>query len=704
MIPDRSPTRRTPRTLLALALVALAAVAAALPLALGAAPAQSTSLFLPDLQAGEKSFLFAHGEAVRPQDQEGFGDSEVEVQNRAQMANSVELVLEPKSGTQRASLKRSLGARQAVRLQTRAESVIDAGYFSGQLLGSQPLGAIARVRWVSGANSAYEAVPAAKTLILPLIARTVYSHTSYLFVQNADAGPARNEIEMTIFDNQEGAILKQVTVDAEPGETAGWDTAFDQLVFGPDVLPSNAPTGGWLGHAWFSAEAPVAALGYGDELNGRGSSAYVGRSMADADLTQHLPLVRANYQGDSLIAVANAGHGTIDVTIEYRGADFSPSGGGQTFSQAFQITPRGSRFVDLSTRGRGTVPQPGLPRGGRADQGFIGSAVVRASGPVLAVVQDEQLKAGQVDSVSAYNAFGAADMGSAFGAPAVRKAVEYLSTTLLLYNPGAAPLPVAVQILSPENQPRAQLDFLVPAGGLSRASLAETGLANGLYRVEMDGNGPFAALLFEERDLSEDPAGSKHTIKVRDLADWGVSGSADLIEKGADMEVVIELRGSSAGPGTTLKAAIRKGVCGLAFEVRDELNDVRDGKSTTLVRSTSIDALTLTPHALVIQRPGANLPPQDVACGFIEEIHTGETTDTMLAWAVKLRDGGSLVTPSTPTATATEAPPTLTPATTASATPTDSGPSPGTPTPPPPTATTSGPGLEVRIHLPFAYK
>ncbi len=699
MKPDHSLSRLTTRALPALAVTALVAAAMGVPFALGAAPTQTGStLFLPDMQAGEKSFLAAHANAARPQDQEGFGETEVEVQNRSQAANSVELVFEPKSGTSRASLKRSLGPRQAVRLQTRAEAAIKAGFFSGQLLGSQPLGAIARVRWVSGANSAYEAAPAAKDIILPLIARTVYSHTSYIFVQNADPGPDRNKIDMTFWDNENGSILKQVGVTADPGETASWDTAFDQLVFGPDELGTNAPTGGWIGHVVVRGEGPVAALAYGDELNGKGSSAYVGRPVAAADAIQYLPLVRANYKGDSLIAVANAGNGTLDVTIEYRGADFSPSGAGQTFSQSFQITPRGSRFVDLSTRGRGTVPPPGLPRGGREDQGFIGSAVVRASGPVLAVAQDEQLKAGRVDSVSAYNAFGPKDLGTVFGAPVVRRTNEFLSTTLLVFNPGSEPLPVAVLLLSSDNQPQGSMALEVPAGGLARASLLDqSGLANGAYRAELSGDSPFAALLYDERDLSADPGGAMHSIKIRDFADSGISGTADLTEKGADMEVAIELHGASAGPGTTLKATIRKGICGQAYEVRNQLNDVKDGKSTTTVKGTSIDDLTITPHALVIQHPGGGFPT-DVACGFIEEIHTGETTDTMLAWPVKLADGGSVVTPGTPTATATTAPPTLT------ATPTTPGPTPASPTPPSPSATPTDTTDDIRVYLPFARK
>src|SRR5262249_43344161 len=154
-----------------------------------------------------------------------------------------------------------------------------------------------------------------------------------------------------------------------------WDTANDDNVFGRRILGSNSATDGWIGHAWFSADQPITVMAYGDELEGNGSSAYVGRPVSLADPVQYLPVVRANYQGDSLIAVANAqatGNTAVDVTIDYKGAPFSPSGANQTFSQHFQVAPRGSAFVDLSTGQRGTRPSPDLPRGSGADKGFIG--------------------------------------------------------------------------------------------------------------------------------------------------------------------------------------------------------------------------------------------------------------------------------------------------------------------------------------------
>ena len=177
-------------------------------------------------------------------------------------------------------------------------------------------------------------------------------------------------------------------------------------------MGTNAPTGGWLGHAWFQSGQPIAVLAYGDELEALGSSAYLARPISAAATTQYLPLVRANYRGDSLIAIANATMKAVDVTVVYHGAAFSPGGAGQSFHQEFKIAPRGAAFLDLSTRGRGTRPSPELPRGAGADQGFVGSATISATGPVLAVAQDEQLLAGKVDSVAAYNAFGPDDLGT----------------------------------------------------------------------------------------------------------------------------------------------------------------------------------------------------------------------------------------------------------------------------------------------------
>jgi hypothetical protein len=217
----------------------------------------------------------------------------------------------------------------------------------------------------------------------------VYGHTTVFFAQNADTTQPRNIVNVRLYDPVDATILVETETRIPAGATELWSTADDDKIFGPDVVGSNTATDGWLGSVWFQAEQPISVLAYGDETTAAGSSAYIARAVADADTLQYLPLVRANYLGDSLIAVANATAGKVSATIEYQGATFSPRGARQTYTQSFDIEARGSAFVDLSGRKRGTRPSPDLPRGSGNNAGFIGSATIRSSGPVLAVVQDE---------------------------------------------------------------------------------------------------------------------------------------------------------------------------------------------------------------------------------------------------------------------------------------------------------------------------
>ncbi len=454
--------------------------------------------YFPDLQAGEKD---AHATfSARPLGQQGFGETVIEIQNRTDRTTAFELRMAPRSVTSPALLARTLGPRGALRVETVDEQGVKAGFYTGLLSGDEPLGGIARIGWSTGARAAYEAVPPATDLILPLVARSVYGHYSVLTILNTDTSAERNEVDLRIYDNQSGELVKMVTAAIPAGESTVYDTVWDERLFGSDVVGSNAPTGGWLGHVWITAQKPVVVLAYGDEENGDGSMAYVGRPVSSANAVQYLPLVRANYHGSSLIAVANASNEKVDVSVEYTGASYSPSGAGETFQQSFSITPRGSRFVDISDRGRSTVPRPVLPAGRSVNTGFVGSAVIRASGPVLAVVQDEEETKGKVNALAAYNAVGPDELGTAFGVPGWRDVADHLSTTLLLQNPGEGEVVAQVQILTEDDQLVADLERRVPAGGVGGVSVLRVpgAKAGEHYRALIEADGPIAALVVEE--------------------------------------------------------------------------------------------------------------------------------------------------------------------------------------------------------------
>ena len=141
--------------------------------------------------------------------QEGFGNAMVEASSLGDPASTLTLDLWPKTGSAPASLRRSLPAGGVTRFDLTQYREAEGGYYAARLSAGSLFGGGATLRWPSGAAVGYEASAAGTALILPLIARTVYSHTSYVFAQNAAPNP--NGVTLTLFDAEEGSILVEAT-------------------------------------------------------------------------------------------------------------------------------------------------------------------------------------------------------------------------------------------------------------------------------------------------------------------------------------------------------------------------------------------------------------------------------------------------------------------------------------------------------------
>lgn len=217
-------THRRARRLLLGMLVCVVLFAPA-PLCSSRAQQDGAGLFLPDLQAephsGYPGFVI-YG-------QEGLGESLIDVQNRSESANQVTLELMPSSGTDPATLDRTVAPGSSTRFDLATEPSVLGGYYSGRLSGSESLGGSARIRWPSGVVAVYVAAPAGRDFILPLVARSVYSHTSIVYAQNAYPGGEDNAIKLTVYDPANGEILSSTICNAETGETCMWDTAHARL-------------------------------------------------------------------------------------------------------------------------------------------------------------------------------------------------------------------------------------------------------------------------------------------------------------------------------------------------------------------------------------------------------------------------------------------------------------------------------------------
>jgi hypothetical protein len=627
---------RVKRLTLLLAVVTLAVTT---PFALRAAARLqgADEVFMPSLQA---DLRYDTSDAALTDGvilgQEGFGATTVEAQNLSDWPNEMTLDLVQQTGGEPSSLSREVEPLSVARFGLESETSLEGGYYAGRLSGSEELGAIARIRWPSGATAAYEAAPAGRDFIVPIVARAVYSHTSIIYAQNAGTADEDNAIPMVVYDRDDGGVLASTTCNAHPGENCLWDTSHSSWVFGQDLIGSNAPTGGWLGHVWISASQAAAVMAYGDEMAAQGTSAYVGRGVSAAATVQYAPLIRCNYGGDSLIGIANAHDRAVDVTVEYHGAAFSASGAGQTFSQTFSIPRRGSAFVDLSERGRGSRPSPGLPRGTTADSGFIGSAVITASGPVLAVVQDEQMTGGTVDSVSAYNAYGPGDLGTGFGVTGVRKAVGYQSSSLLVYNPDSETIEVTAKLYDDLDEPAGEVTTRIPGRDLVRVALADAATFQpGVGRAIVQGTGTFAALVYDERDEHGEPLEKSTTAYIASIGEGPVSGAAKFVEAAGSVRVDLTL--SWTLEGFAYYAEIASGTCDGTRTTAYDLEDPVDRQSTTYLRGIGLSDLTSAPHCVVISVQGfPGRDPRDVACGMIPPLPGPEVVDTALSWPVRM--------------------------------------------------------------------
>ena len=265
----------------------------------------------------------------------------------------------------------------------------------------------------------------------------------------------------------------------------------------------------------------------------------------------------------------------------------------------------------------------------------------------------------------------------------MRKAKDYQSSVLYVHNPDFQPLDVSVNLFDAADGPAGQVDTQVPANGLARIAVNDvSAFPDGIGRAVIQGSGSFTALVGEERDPRGKPDETSHSAYIRPLGEGFVSGAAKLTERGADLDVVVQISATFAG--ATYTGEIRLGQCGSATEVAHALTAFTDKKSTTTLRGVSIQSLTATPHVIVVKSSAPRGGTRDVACGTIEPMAGAEVVDTTLSWPVRLIAGEAIATP---VATST-----------AQAPPTD------TPTGPVATATNTPIDPSVHLYLPVAHR
>ncbi len=468
------------------------------PRVLGRGAAGGESTYLPIVQS-RGSTAVATGQRLAGM--EGFGISTIDIRNWLPSAHALRVRLRPAYENDITVLP-TVGPDTADRLALRSLVQVPRGRYATTIASRGYIGFLSRTEWPNGAAAAYEACEPGTSLILPLTVRDVYSHTSILYFQNTDESSSENKVDVQLFDNSSGELMVSFSTFIPGGQTISYDTWFDDLNFGD--MPINAGDGGSILATRITAQKPLAVMAFGDEMAGDGTSAFVARPVARASTRLLLPSVRANYLGNSLIAIANPSlTKAVNASIAYRAHGVSASE--PAIEQPLRLEPRGATYVDLARLNRGLAPPTGLPIGTRLNRGFEGHAVIAADGPLLAVVQDEAREREVVHSVSAYNAFGEADLGQGFSVPRVRVADRGRRTQLAVLNPGGVPVEAVFAYRTVEGA-ALHSDRLTLAAGASAvvrpaASLPEDS------QLDVTADGPLALLVCETTLL--------------DIADWG---------------------------------------------------------------------------------------------------------------------------------------------------------------------------------------
>ncbi len=619
--------------------------------------AQSPTYGLPDLHSVHiepeffDEFRQASASPMRIASQEGIGGTVIDVLDRSGAANPWTLTLRSKTDGALTEIMRGLLPDGRARIALSDETAAKRGTYTGALRAEGAFEARARTTWPNQASAAYAAEEASRDLIVPLLVVNQRDHGTIFSVFNPSESETAS-VTLFIFNPINGEMLSTFQALIDPGTVSSWDTFFDQTVFGPSTLPPNA-AGGFVGSIFIESTDPVVGLAYGEQLSAVGSSAYGARPKDAADTTQILPSVRADADGDTLLAITSAelGSSSTDVTISFVPED-GLAGSVEPIDMALTLSPRGAAFLDLGGRGRGTVDAPTLPAG------FRGSAIITASRPVLAVALETHRQDDTIVGVAAYNAFAPAGLSAAYEVPTLRKQTDYRSSTLFLHNPATESASVAVHFEDADGAPIAQESVDLAPGALRRLGLTDLAdVPQGMISARIEANHAISALVGEERDRSAEYPLPPSVFGLGPDRGSDVSGTAVITQVGDDIEVVVDLDSDSS-----LTLSIIEGPCSDDDARRKHSLSASARRSTTTLRNVSLLDLAETPHGIRGWRGRFRR-----VCGNIPVVFDVDDADASLVRALPARY--TAPTPPPAASPTSEIPPTVEPSATPDAPP-----------------------------------
>jgi len=334
----------------------------------------------------------------------GAGSTGVQVQNLdGAAATDITMDLYPQSGAAPVSLTKNATAGGSVNFYLPSEGSVADGAYAAVISAVKPIAAIARTEWPSvGGAATYGNVPPATNVLVPLATKGYYGQTSQFSVQNTDVS-GNATITIKVYQTGQSTPTVQFTDSLVRGTSKTYDLGTGSQF---TALPS-----GFLGSITVTGDKALAVQSFVDFAGGsKAVYAFSGLDAASAANKLFAPLVRRAFAGATTgISIVNPNATAVNVTLTFKHNPASPDAG--DYTQTLSIAGNSSAVAY-----QGTGPMPA---------GWLGSAVLDATGPIVAMVNDAT-----TGTSAAYNAPAAGDAGKIVSVPLVRnKQTSFQFTT-----------------------------------------------------------------------------------------------------------------------------------------------------------------------------------------------------------------------------------------------------------------------------------
>lgn len=381
----------------------------------------------------------------------GAGSSGIQVQNLSTASSAlVTAELYPQGGGAAITLSDTASAGGSVNFYLPIEGTVLDGAYAVIISSAEPIAAIARTEWPSvGGAGTYGNVPPATSVLVPLATKAYYNQTSQFSVQNTDT-TASASITVKVYATGQSTPSVNFTDTVLPGTSKTYDLGTDAQFA---ALPSN-----FLGSITVDSTTLLAVQSYVDF--GGGSKAVYAFSGIDATAAAaklFAPLVRRDFAGATTgISIVNPNATAVDVDIDYIHNPLSSDL--NDYTETINIAANSSA---VAYQGIGPMPS-----------GWLGSAVLDATGSIVAMVNDAT-----ATTSAAYNAPSQADGANTVSVPLVRNkqvAGSEFTTGVQVMNIGTGTATVNISYVTsggtpygPETAsvaPNGSVTFYQPAG------------------------------------------------------------------------------------------------------------------------------------------------------------------------------------------------------------------------------------------------